>query len=240
MNYTLSPNDSDFAPILIISLATIGFLLAWFISFSPKKLKKAIQQYGEEQALARQFITHKVLGIFFMGILPSFIVYLLLPNATQYFGLGFQNIGLSCLYICGLMSILLPFMILTSKKIDSQKVYPPLRLKTWTRPITLFDGLLWALYLLSYEILFRGLLLFICAEHLGVPLAITISIALYAATHTPKGAKESFGAIPLGFLFSVMTFHTGTIWAAFVIHFLLAFVNDLLHVHHSEEMAFEW
>ena len=240
MTYMLSSTDPDFGSVLIISLATIGFLLAWFISFSPKRLKETVQQYGENQALARQFITHKVLGVFFMGIVPSFVIYLLLPNAAQYFGLGFQNIGLSLLYICGLMCILLPFMILGSKKVDSQKVYPPLRLKTWNRSITLFDGFLWALYLFSYEILFRGLLLFICAEHLGIPIAIAINVALYAATHAPKGAKESFGAIPLGCLFSIMTFHTGTIWAAFVIHFLLAFINDLLHVHHSEEMAFEW
>ena len=85
-----------------------------------------------------------------------------------------------------------------------------------------------ALYLFSYELGFRGYLLFPCAETLGVWPAVAVSTALYAALHMPKGAVEALGCVPAGIAFSVAALHTGTIWVPFIGHFLSAVVNDII------------
>ncbi len=240
MDYSFNLPSDDLGPVLAIGLTTVCFLITWFVGFSPKLKASLIAQFGEEKGKARQIVFHKLLGVLFLGIVPTIAFFILVPNAFNYLGLGFQNTSLSLLYIGGLMCLLSPLMIHSSKQKEGQAMYPPLRLQIWTPKYLVFDALVWALYLFAYEILFRGLLLFSCVEAWGVYPAIVINIALYACTHIPKGGQESFGAIPLGILFCLMTLHTGTIWAAFVIHFLMAFVNDLLHIYQNDEMGFAW
>ena len=63
----------------------------------------------------------------------------------------------------------------------------------------------WAIYLFGYEFLFRGILLFPLAETVGVWPAIAVNIALYSATHIPKGLDETLGAIPLGLVLCWLT-----------------------------------
>ena len=48
----------------------------------------------------------------------------------------------------------------------------------------------WFLYLFGYEFLFRGVLLIPLIDPLGMWPAIAINIAVYSATHIPKGRRN--------------------------------------------------
>ena len=94
----------------------------------------------------------------------------------------------------------------------------------------------WAAYLFGYELLFRGVLLFPLADELGVWTAIAINIALYSATHIPKGLDETIGAIPLGLVLCILTLYTDTIWIAFIVHVIMAWTNTFTALRFNPEM----
>ena len=98
------------------------------------------------------------------------------------------------------------------------------------------NALGWTIYLFGYEILFRGILLFPLVTEFGVWQAIAVNVALYSATHIPKGLDETIGAIPLGIVLSLLTLQTGTIWIAFLVHVTMALTNSFTALKHHPEM----
>ena len=96
----------------------------------------------------------------------------------------------------------------------------------------------WGLYLLAYEYLFRGILFFGVLPWLGLYATIALNTTIYALAHLPKGAKETIGAIPLGIVVCLITFETGNIWVAFLVHMILALSNDYIALYHHPDMHY--
>ena len=88
----------------------------------------------------------------------------------------------------------------------------------------------WIIYLLGYEILFRGIFLFPLAAILGVWPAIAINTLFYSGSHIPKGIKEAIPAIPFGIILCLITLLTGSILAAFIIHLGLALTSTFASI----------
>ncbi|MBK7817530.1 MAG: CPBP family intramembrane metalloprotease [Sphingobacteriaceae bacterium] len=129
--------------------------------------------------------------------------------------------------------------ILAPKKEANLVNYPQIRAKIWTRKTVIIAALGWALYLFGYEFLFRGILLFPLVETLGVWPAIAINIALYSATHIPKGLHETIGAAPLGLVLCILTLLSGTIWIAFLVHVVMAWTNCFTALKFHPDMRFK-
>lgn len=85
----------------------------------------------------------------------------------------------------------------------------------------------WVIYLIGYEFLFRGVLLFPLYEKFGFWPSIVINVSLYSTTHIPKGLTETIGAIPLGFILCILTIQTESVLIAVVVHVLMAWSNSL-------------
>ena len=84
----------------------------------------------------------------------------------------------------------------------------------------------WFGFLLAYEFLFRGILFFSVYKAWGFWPSVSINSVIYALVHFPKSTRETLGAIPFGFLMCYITYATGSIWAAFGIHLVMAIAND--------------
>jgi membrane protease YdiL (CAAX protease family) len=127
-----------------------------------------------------------------------------------------------------------------SKKESNQAVYPAIRSRVWGGGLIIVNMVSWALYLLAYEWLFRGYLLFHCVESWGLVAAIAINITIYAAAHLPKGLFETIGALPLGVVFCLIAIYTGAFWSVFILHFVMAFSNDLFSVWRNPDMRYQF
>ena len=139
----------------------------------------------------------------------------------------------------GCLFLVIPLAYFSAKKPKNLQNYPQIRAKLWTRK-TLFINLLgWALYLFGYEFLFRGVLFIPLEDALGVWPAIAINVALYSATHIPKGLDETLGAIPLGVVLCLLTLASGTIWIAFIVHLAMAWTNSITALKHNPETHFK-
>lgn len=83
-------------------------------------------------------------------------------------------------------------------------------------------GVVWVIYLLFYEFYFRGVLLFMTFKDAPLVGVIAFNIILYAGVHIVKNFQQVLLSIPFGLLLVGMTYYTGQIWFALVIHLVLA------------------
>jgi membrane protease YdiL (CAAX protease family) len=84
----------------------------------------------------------------------------------------------------------------------------------------------WVAFLIAYEFMFRGFLLFSSVTVLNPAAAIGLNVAIYALAHFYKGPLEVVGAIPLGIILCYLTLHTGNIWSAVIIHSTMALSHE--------------
>jgi membrane protease YdiL (CAAX protease family) len=176
-----------------------------------------------------------------MGLLPLMVLIILNPTrGLAYYGLNFRSDTLlfNIVVTIGLAALLIPLAAFSAKKPKNLVNYPQIRAQNWDTKTFRYNLLGWAVYLFGYELLFRGLLLFPLVEAYGIWLAIAINVALYSATHIPKGLDETIGAAPLGFLLCLLTLMAGNIWIAFLVHVAMAWTNSLTALKHHPEIHY--
>ena len=225
-----------FLPIII---TLISFSAFWFISKSDKIRNKFYLKHDPDQASVKHILFTKYSGLFLMGIIPAILITQVLPqfNLRDYGIVFIPETALTSLaWIIGLSLIIVPLAVKSARKPKNLVNYPQIRVKIWNRGIIFNYAIGWAAYLLGYEFLFRGILLMPLVKTIGVWPAITVNIAVYSATHIPKGLDETIGAAVLGMILCVLTISTGTIWIAFFVHVALAWTNSYTALKNNPEM----
>lgn len=224
---------------LPICLALIFFTLYWFVAQSAGIKKRFYDKYDFDTASFKHIFFTKIFGFICMGIIPMTICLIFL-NEIPFSAYGLTIVPsttlLSLVWILGLSIVVVPLAYYSAQKPKNLVNYPQIRAKKWTRKMLYMNLLGWFLYLFGYEFLFRGVLLIPLVETLGVWPAIAINIALYSATHIPKGLDETIGAIPLGLVLCLLTLVTGTIWVALFVHVVMAWTNTLTSLKFNPEM----
>lgn len=216
---------------LSLGAATIGFLCYHFLSHS---------SWVEEAAPLKSISRQRFLGFFFLGLLPLGLMLALSGMGWQDLGLGYKGLGKSVLYGLALGSPMVVVNLFNARNKEHLEVYPQLRAPRWTGKMAVINFGTWALYLLGYEILFRGVLFFGVKEVFGLAVSMAINVSLYSLTHIPKGWKEAVGAIPMGLFMCWLTAETGTIWAALIVHIVMAWSNEGFSLKYHPEMQLIW
>ena len=231
--------DLDLRISLPLLLTLAFFSIYWFTSKSEKIKKRFYDKYDHDQASFKHIFFTKYFGFISMGILPTILCLVFLQELTLAdLGLTFiyETSLFSLIWILGLSVLIIPLVYFSAKKPKNLINYPQIRAKVWTKKMVFINALGWFLYLFGYEFLFRGVLLIPLIEPLGIWPAIAINIALYSATHIPKGLDETIGAIPLGFVLCLLTISSGTIWIAFIVHVVMAWTNTFTALKFHPEM----
>jgi len=226
------------SPVLILSLFTTGFMVYYFLSLSTKIREIFIKKIGEEETSIWWVIFQKIGGFVFLGIIPAIVTMIVLDTSLKDYGVKFVNFDKSIYWILGLTIVIIFMNYFAARKPESLKMYPQIRIRKWTAGTLALSSSGWFLYLLGYEFMFRGLLLFGLIPVIGVWPAIALNIAFYVFAHIPKGLKESIGSIPLGLILCIITIKTGTIWVAFFAHVALALSNQFFSIKYHPDMKF--
>ncbi|WP_395049366.1 CPBP family intramembrane glutamic endopeptidase [Flavobacterium sp.] len=90
-----------------------------------------------------------------------------------------------------------------------------------------------ALFLFSYELWFRGFLLFGCIHRFGIPLAIFINVTVYVFLHIFNGKNEALACIPFGLLVCFFSIIFNSALAAIMLHmgFSLAYEINIYRLN---------
>lgn len=132
----------------------------------------------------------------------------------------------SLLVALGTLALALPFVVLGSRKPAFAVDYPQVRVASWDGALRRANAGRWAVYLVGYEALFRGSLLFVLAEAHGPTTAVAVNALAYAWAHLAKPASETWATIPMGVVFSVGALWSGSFWGAWLAHSLIAITSD--------------
>ena len=215
--------------VLPVLLSLVFFVAYWFTAQSDRIKASFYSKYDKDTASIKHIFFTKYMGFFLMGVSPTVICLFFLPDySLADYGLTIlpETTLFSVIWTLGLSALVVPLAYISAKKPKNLVNYPQIRATIWTNKTVFINALGWFIYLFGYEFLFRGTLLFPLVDTLGVWPAIAINIALYSATHIPKGLDETIGAIPLGLVLCLLTLQSGTIWIAFLVHVAMAWTNS--------------
>ena len=215
-----------FEIVIVFLTVSFGFLVYYFFSNSALLQNTVLRKINSNKKPIYRVVFQRLTGFVFLGVIPFSIGLLAFPRNITDFGLSFTNSLSSLFWILIISAFIVPMNLLNARKENNLRMYPQIRYKKWNFGLIFLSAVTWMFFLLAYEFLFRGFLLFSCEKAFGAWPAIAVNVAVYSFVHLPKGRKETIGAIPLGFILCFLTLNTGNIWAAYWIHVVLALSNE--------------
>lgn len=228
--------DSDLY--ISIFIVTICLSAYYFISNSKNLKTGFIRRAGIEKTKIYRVLLERLSGFLFFGIIPLTVVFVVFNDNVKFYGFSAGNLLHSLYWILVLSPILIIINYFNSKKKENLQIYPQIRTSKWGLQLLIISALTWILYLLAYEFMFRGFLLFVSERNLGFWAAILLNIVVYSLAHIPKGIKETIAAIPFGLVLCIITLQTGNITVACVLHIVLALSNEWFSLKAHPEMRF--
>ena len=220
-----------------LSITLICFLFYHFITNSGNLYRKFQKKFGINRA--QEFWIHfrQITGFILLGGIPFIVVLLILREKISAFGLSL-SVSSRVLYYIVILSVIIVFInFFASKSRNNQNKYPLIRTKVWDVKLLISSMSGWIIYLLAYEFLFRGFLLFACVQSFGIWPAIIINIIVYSLAHVPQGLNEAVGAIPFGLVLCYVVVLSGAIWPAFLLHTVLAISNEWFSIRNNTEIT---
>lgn len=219
-----------------IIFTTLGFLFFWFGGKSPAIYRAFTARWGADLGQARQVHLKRVFGMLFFGVFPALILWRTEGRPWSDYGIRPAITAPEIWWILGLSPVLIFMNWRAARRSDNLAQYPEIRKLRWTTGDVIWSALTWMGYLVAYELMFRGFLLFACARTYGVWPAVVINTALYCLVHVPKNFKEGIGSIPLGLLLCYISLQTGSVWVALIVHWVLALSNEWFSLRFHPEM----
>jgi membrane protease YdiL (CAAX protease family) len=237
MNSEFIWEQDYFRPVISLSTTLFCFLFYHFITGSGRLNHKFQQKFGIKRA--QEFWIHfrQLTGFVILGGIPFLTGLIILRGKISAYGLGI-TIGRNVLYYIIILSVLIiSINLFASRSQVSLKKYPLIKTKSWSLKLLIISSSGWIMYLLAYEFLFRGFLLFTCIQSFGIWPAIIINIMIYSLTHVPQGLNETLGAVPFGLVLCYIVVLSGTIWPAFILHVVLAISNEWFSIRNNPEIS---
>ncbi len=220
------------------TLFLVGFAFYFLLLYNRKKVENYLWlKYGTYKANQLYVGLEKFTGFVTMMLLPLTVLPFLNDFDTTALGLEFTNVPLTLMWWGILGGLVLIVNLIRAGKPANYALYPQIRSPLWSISLLAYYLFGWALYLLGYEFLFRGVLFFSGIEILPLWLNITINCILYALAHLPKGKLEIIASLPFGVVLCLVSWHTGNFWAAWLIHLTLAVSNSLVAIKANPAMT---
>jgi len=230
-NWTLGAKDIEI--LTVILGGTLLFCVAHYIITA-----KNFEQIFDSQKKAARQANGYLLSTLSRGVLLG-LASIFIANRV---GLSLHFLSLSPLPLLkgvgmalGIYVLLIPILIFSAKKPEIQNFYPELRVVPRDRALVINSAAGWFVFLLGYEILFRGLLLQYGIVNWGLWTGVAVMTGLYVLAHLHKSASETFACLVVGPAFAILTLETGTIWAVVVLHALIAITNENLAAKFNPE-----
>jgi len=225
MNTLFSLSGKELSAVLILAVFILSFLVYWKI-------------FSAAQGNTNKILKARLSGAVLLGLIPTSVFLLTTEYTFSAIGYGYAK-GSGLLIVTASIFLSLLAVVLNafnSRNPDNLIHYPQIREKLWDRKLILLNAATWVIYLIGYEMLFRGLLLFPLVDIMGVWPAVLVNAALYSVTHIPKGMNEAVGAVFLGIILCVLTLFSGSIWIAVIVHIALGLSNSFFSLKNQKSM----
>ncbi|MBK6281398.1 MAG: CPBP family intramembrane metalloprotease [Draconibacterium sp.] len=134
--------------------------------------------------------------------------------------------------------LIIAAILFINQKVNRQNNSLQIELTNWNIQLFLINVFGWIIYLVGYEFLFRGILLFECFNTFGFWPAIAINIAIYSAIHMVNGKAQTIGALIFGGIACYLTITRGTILIPIFMHISLSVFSDYFSIRYNDNLSF--
>jgi len=225
------------APLTALVTTTLGLLTYLSILLAPRVAAYLQAQFGSTRGQALHvLLANKWSGTVLLGLFPLLVMRFVLNEPVSNYGAGRVQDPDTWRWMLAGGAFVLAMVWRHSRNPQHYSMYPLIRQTIWSRGLLLQSLLASAAFIIAYEFLFRGFLLFACLPLMGPWVAIALNVLIYALAHIHKGMGETLGSVPFGVLLCWITLSTGTIWAAIGIHLVMTLSADLLGLHFNPNM----
>ncbi len=223
-------------PIAIVLFGVLLFFYLYYYFAHSSWIENLISKKSEgDRAKVLLFTSRKSLGVLFLGLLPFVLYFWFVSTDTALFGLSFEKFAQNLGTILILAGIILTVLLL-NQLADRNRNSFQIKIKNWTAPLLAINTGGWILYLISYEFLFRGILLMACYQHFGFWPAIAVNVVLYSAIHMVNGKSEAIGALVFGTIACYFMLTRETLLIPILMHVTLSVFSDLFSLALNPEL----
>ena len=174
---------------------------------------------------------HNLAAAVLLGVVPVLVAGFLKGRNWQGLGLGRGRIARGLVWVGIGIPIAIVLGKLSADHPHVQAVYPlgggvPADLPGFAR-----HALTQLPYYASWEILFRGILLYGLTPRFGFAGANAVQTTMSVLAHFGRPLSETLAALPAGLALGGVARHTGGVWYVIVIHYTAAMAQDWFLVH---------
>lgn len=161
------------------------------------------------------------------GTLAQRAVAVILMMVTVYMSLDVNpvwlTLGRSATIACLIIAVMVPFLASLIVKADQRGQQQAILIDpSKGRPMFLLYLGVTSMYMVIYEILLRGVLLYYLVARLDVVYAVLVNTIIYSLMHLTKDLKEALLGLPVGVFLCWLTLYTDSIWPAACFHLAMA------------------
>jgi membrane protease YdiL (CAAX protease family) len=222
--------------IVSIAVVILVFLIYYFTGFSEKLRRRMNNAFPGPGASIRIVLCQRLTGAVLFGIIPFMILTLVFRKPLSQYGFASDFILRSILWWLPVTVLVILVSFLWAGHRKNLEMYPQIRVNQWSSGLLVVSALSWITYLIGYEFMFRGFLLFSCLESFGFWPAIIINLGMYSLAHVHKGLRETIGSVFVGFLFCYPTLYLESIWFALLAHITMALSNEWFSLRRQPHM----
>jgi len=222
---------------LVIFCTLLFFYLNYYFSHSGFLKKYTGKTTSEKQQKLSLFFVRKLSGFLILGFIPALLYYFFIEPSFKKFGLNIQMFQASIPVILILVAIIV-VVLFVNQSANKHRNSLQIDIQEWSIMLFLFNSIGWIIYLVGYEFLFRGILLFECSNSFGFWPAIAINVVIYSAIHMVNGKSEAIGALIFGIVASYFTLTKGTLLIPIFMHVTLSVFSDYFSIRLNKDLAF--
>lgn len=206
--------DEDYIMLSYATSYLMYFALLFFSSLHQSN--RLFYKNGFANNLVLLLILH-ICGIFLFGIVPYFSNHL---SSAVFFAGQKMETWSTWLSIILIFFILIISPGLARREYNANKTYVANTTCLNSFFIT-FYFIIRILFIIAYEMWFRGFLLNDSIAAFGSLTAVLLNVSLYTIIHIVNGKKEVLSCIPFGLLLCYLCIWQGAVWPAIAIHLSL-------------------
>lgn len=215
--------------LVLLALASAGF---YQLLISSARIKNRVcKSSTRNEANNKWHLFQRFTGAIILGIIPFAFNTIFADSLFDFPGVSIGNVfnGFSISIYISLLLVVVNLIIASRK--EHHIVFPYLKYNEWNFKFTMINVASWSAYLVAYEYLLRGVLLFAAAHVAGNFIAIVLNLAVYSLMHYNKGRQQLLACIPFGLLMCIISLATQSFAGAALIHlsFAISFEGAVLH-----------
>lgn len=235
----LTWHADDAEPVIVLATVNVAWVL--FHSFGRERnlLRFVPTQLPEAARQARAVFLERVAGFVMLGLVPAAVAALMLHGSAASYGLALGRPVPTLALLGGVMLVVVPLLRRAAADVEHRAHSPRVRAQRWSRRLLRENALTLALYLVGYEFLFRGLLLFAMADWVGAWPAVAISTLAYTWAHLHKHPEELLGSLPVGVVFGATALASGSMLGPLLAHVVIAVSADWFALRADPKVSIE-